>query len=86
MTTEISRLKIGDRVYLTSNIYTPSMKNPTKGSPYECKGTIRKITLYISKIPINCAVEWDNGNINGYTLKRDLTLVNSFHNNYKSIW
>jgi len=86
MSMKKSKLKVGDRVYLISNVYPPSRKNPVKNSIYECIGTIQKITLYKSKTPINCAVKWDNGTINGYTVKRDLALANSLRDNYKSIW
>jgi len=81
-----SNLGIGDRVYLTSDKYSPSRENPLKSSPYECKGTIYRMTLYKSKTPTHCLVAWDNGCVNSYVIARDLTPINSFCTNYKSIW
>jgi len=72
--------KVGDRVYLTSEAYSTSVVDPTKGSKYECKGTICKIR------PLSCLVRWDNGYTNSYIFKQDLTLISSFCDNYKSIW
>jgi len=81
-----SNLGIGDRVYLVSNRYTPSEFNPTKGSQYECKGTMYKIISHNTKEPFNCLVEWDNGYTNSYIIERDLMQINDLYNNYKSIW
>ena len=79
-----SNLKIGDRVYLASHTYTSSNFNPTKGSSYECKGTICEIS---SKGTITrYTVRWDNGITNYYISKDDLMLSSLSHNNYKSIW
>jgi len=82
----ILNVNVGDRVYLMSDMYTPSQANPVKGSKYECKGTICEILPHKTAEPFNCLVQWDTGIINNYIISTDLMLVDTVCTNYKSIW
>lgn len=62
------RFDIDDRVYYVSGNFTLGVRNPRKGSKYECQGTV----IYSDGLSLR--VNWDNGNINGY-LESDLELV-----------
>lgn len=73
--------KIGMEVYLIDpkSYYIPTTTNPTKGSKFECTGTITSVNSMHSYF---IEVAWENGTNNCYKDKELLAIGSRYH----SIW
>jgi len=65
--------KVGDKVILKSDIYSPTPRNPAVDSEFSCIGIIYLVTDRTDN-DWTMRVHWRNGHINSYRPK-DLELV-----------